>query len=118
MASNYDFGVISTETGALGYYTAVESTLDADQVELRDQVGNVVETVVYNNKKVIDFTITFNKTKTAPVVGATITATSALLGTSQKFKVQPGVKLSEGNDKHNVLTLQAIQYVTNGYPSA
>jgi len=118
MASNYDFGVISTETGALGYYTAIDSTLDADQVELKDQVGNVVETVVYNNRKVIDFTVTFNNTKTAPTVGATITATSVLLGTTQKFKVQPGVKLSEGNDKHRVLTFQGIQYVNNLYPAA
>lgn len=118
MASNYDFGVIATETGALGYYRSVESTLDSDVVPLKDQIGNTVERVFPDQRKVISFTLNWNKTKTPPTVGSTITATSAMNGASVKYQVDPGVKLSESSDGHQELSFTATFFVTNNYPSA
>jgi len=118
MASNYDFGVVSTETGATGYYRSVDCTIDADAVALKDQIGNTVERVFPDPRKTIEFTLNWNKTKAAPAVGATITATSLLNGTSIKYQVNPGIKSSESSDGHVILTFSATYFVTNNYPSA
>ena len=120
-------GVVTTESGSVGYYQTVNTDVNTEKGTVEDETGNTAEVEYFNPTSQVQIEAKYKSTATLPdlssIDGDSTTKVTITLSNSTDTNLNglycvETASLKEGNKDFMTYSMTLMRWLANGVPSA